>query len=44
MEITDNVYGKEEVEKILQFTDNMPLAIDLMAHLSDHEGLTNVLT
>ncbi|KAJ7814848.1 P-loop containing nucleoside triphosphate hydrolase protein [Mycena olivaceomarginata] len=43
MEITDNVYRKEEVEKILQFTDNMPLAVDLMAHLSDYEGLSNVL-
>src|SRR4051794_37717862 len=43
MEITDNVYRKEEVEKILQFTDNMPLAVDLMAHLSDYEGLTNIL-
>ncbi|KAJ7309479.1 P-loop containing nucleoside triphosphate hydrolase protein, partial [Mycena albidolilacea] len=43
MDITDNVYGKEEVEKILQFTDNMPLAVDLMAHLSDYEGLTNFL-
>jgi hypothetical protein len=42
MEITDNVYGKEEVEKILQFTESMPLAVDLMAHLSDYEGLTNV--
>ncbi|KAJ7309492.1 P-loop containing nucleoside triphosphate hydrolase protein, partial [Mycena albidolilacea] len=43
MEIIDNVYGKEEVEKILQLTDNMPLAVDLMAHLSDYEGLPNVL-
>jgi hypothetical protein len=43
MEITDDVYRKEEIEKVLQFTDNMPLAIDLMAHLSDYEGLTNVL-
>jgi hypothetical protein len=43
MEITDNVYGKEEIEKVLQFTDNMPLAVDLMAHLSDYEGLSNVL-
>jgi hypothetical protein len=43
MEITDNVYRKEEVEKILQFTDNMPLAVDLVAHLSDYEGLPSVL-
>jgi hypothetical protein len=43
MEITDNVYKNEEIEQILQFTDNMPLAVDLIAHLSDYEGLTNVL-
>jgi hypothetical protein len=43
MEITDNVYGKEDIEKILQFTDNMPLAVDLVAHLSDYESLSSVL-
>jgi hypothetical protein len=43
MEITDNVYRKEEIVQILQFTDNMPLAVDLIAHLSNHEGLSNVL-
>ncbi|KAJ7798161.1 hypothetical protein B0H14DRAFT_3545938 [Mycena olivaceomarginata] len=43
LEITDNVYGKEDIEKILQYTDNMPLAVDLIAHLSDYEGLENVL-
>ncbi|KAJ7309488.1 hypothetical protein DFH08DRAFT_823428 [Mycena albidolilacea] len=37
IEITDNVYGKEETVQILQFTDNMPLAVDLIAHLSDYE-------
>jgi hypothetical protein len=43
MEITDSIYRKEEMEQILQFTDNMPLAVDLMAHLADYEGLSNVL-
>ncbi|KAJ7302833.1 hypothetical protein DFH08DRAFT_945519 [Mycena albidolilacea] len=43
MDITDNVYRKEEIVKILQFTENMPLAVDLIAHLSDYEGLSNVL-
>jgi hypothetical protein len=42
MKITDNVYRKEQIAQILQFTDNM--AADLIAHLSDYEGLTNVLT
>ncbi|KAJ7805390.1 hypothetical protein B0H14DRAFT_3153446 [Mycena olivaceomarginata] len=44
MDITDNAYLKEDMEQILQFTDNMPLAVDLIAHLSDYEGLSNVLT
>ncbi|KAJ7719470.1 P-loop containing nucleoside triphosphate hydrolase protein [Mycena olivaceomarginata] len=44
MDITDNAYIKEDMEQILQFTDNMPLAVDLIAHLSDYEGLSNVLT
>ncbi|KAJ7754300.1 hypothetical protein B0H14DRAFT_3600608 [Mycena olivaceomarginata] len=43
MEITDNVYRKEEVEKILQFTDNMPLAVDLMAHCLTMRVFQNVL-
>ncbi|KAJ7344049.1 P-loop containing nucleoside triphosphate hydrolase protein, partial [Mycena albidolilacea] len=44
MDITDNIYVNEDIHQILQFTDNMPLAIDLIAHLSEHEGLSNVLT
>jgi hypothetical protein len=43
-EITDIVHTKEEINRILQLTDNMPLAVDLIAHLSDYEGLSNVLT
>ncbi|KAJ7354363.1 hypothetical protein DFH08DRAFT_933889 [Mycena albidolilacea] len=43
IDITDNAYLKEDMEQILQFTDNMPLAVDLIAHLSDYEGLSNVL-
>ncbi|KAJ7349970.1 hypothetical protein DFH08DRAFT_935806 [Mycena albidolilacea] len=43
MDITDDAYIKEDMEKILQFTDNIPLAVDLISHLSDYEGLSNVL-
>jgi hypothetical protein len=43
MDITDNIYINEDIEQILQFTDNMPLAVDLIAHLADYEGLLNVL-
>ncbi|KAJ7886832.1 hypothetical protein B0H14DRAFT_1295912 [Mycena olivaceomarginata] len=42
-DITDDVYTKEDIDQILRFTDNMPLAVDLIAHLSDYEGLSNVL-
>ncbi|KAJ7794745.1 hypothetical protein B0H13DRAFT_2298661, partial [Mycena leptocephala] len=28
----------EEMNQLLRFTDNMPLAVDLMAHLVDYEG------
>ncbi|KAJ7831308.1 P-loop containing nucleoside triphosphate hydrolase protein, partial [Mycena olivaceomarginata] len=44
MDITDNAYIKEDMDQILQFTDNMPLAVDIVAHLSDYEGLSSVLT
>jgi hypothetical protein len=43
MDITDDVYAEEEMDQILQFTDNMPLAVDLIAHLVNYEGLLNVL-
>ncbi|KAJ7895614.1 P-loop containing nucleoside triphosphate hydrolase protein, partial [Mycena olivaceomarginata] len=44
MDITDNAYAIEDINQLLQFTDNMPLAVDLIAHLVDYEGLSNVLT
>ncbi|KAF8177119.1 hypothetical protein K438DRAFT_1846020, partial [Mycena galopus ATCC 62051] len=43
MDITDNSNTYEEVTQLLEFTDNMPLAVDLMAHLADYEGFSNVL-
>ncbi|KAF8134158.1 hypothetical protein K438DRAFT_1787256 [Mycena galopus ATCC 62051] len=42
-EITDNSNITEEIDQLLGFTDNMPLAVDLMAHLADYEGVSNVL-
>jgi hypothetical protein len=44
IDITDNIYTIDEISQILQLTDNMPLAVDLIAHLSDYKGLSNVLT
>ncbi|KAJ6481007.1 hypothetical protein C8R45DRAFT_831712, partial [Mycena sanguinolenta] len=44
MDITDKTYPIEDFNQLLSFTDNMPLAVDLLAHLVDCEGLENVLT
>ncbi|KAF8205258.1 hypothetical protein K438DRAFT_2096408 [Mycena galopus ATCC 62051] len=44
IEITDNSNTIEEMDQILGFTDNMPLAVDLIAHLVDYEGFSNVLS
>ncbi|KAJ6470513.1 P-loop containing nucleoside triphosphate hydrolase protein, partial [Mycena sanguinolenta] len=44
LEITDNSYAIEDLSQLLSFTDNMPLAVDLIAHLVDYEGLETVVT
>ncbi|KAF8171408.1 hypothetical protein K438DRAFT_1852759 [Mycena galopus ATCC 62051] len=44
IEITDNSNTLEEMEQLLGFTDNMPLAVDLIAHLVDYEGFSTVLS
>ncbi|KAJ6452835.1 hypothetical protein C8R45DRAFT_1083299 [Mycena sanguinolenta] len=43
MDITDGSHSVEDCQKLLSFTDNMPLAVDLLAHLVDIEGLEYVL-
>ncbi|KAJ7809687.1 hypothetical protein B0H13DRAFT_1927792 [Mycena leptocephala] len=43
IDIADNTHNPEEVDKVLSLTDNMPLAINLLAHLVDSEGCSNVL-
>jgi hypothetical protein len=43
IDITDNSCHEEGMNQLLQLTDNMPLAVDLLAHLVDYEGLSNVL-
>ncbi|KAJ7728887.1 hypothetical protein B0H16DRAFT_1428417, partial [Mycena metata] len=40
----DSQDSAQEILELLKFTANMPLAVDLMAHLVQYEGLTNVLT
>ncbi|KAF8145528.1 hypothetical protein K438DRAFT_1781849 [Mycena galopus ATCC 62051] len=44
LDITDNSETSEAIDQLLQFTDNMPLAVDLIAHLADHDGISNVLS
>ncbi|KAJ7476567.1 hypothetical protein FB451DRAFT_245548, partial [Mycena latifolia] len=43
IDIVDDGHSAEDVDKILHLTGNMPLAIDLMAHLVDYEGFGSVL-
>ncbi|KAJ6453569.1 P-loop containing nucleoside triphosphate hydrolase protein, partial [Mycena sanguinolenta] len=43
MDITDHSHTIEDMNQLLGFTDNMPLAVDLIAHLVGYEGIENVL-
>jgi hypothetical protein len=44
IDIADNRHDPKEVDKVLSLTDNMPLAISLIAHLVDSEGCSHVLS
>ncbi|KAJ7073824.1 P-loop containing nucleoside triphosphate hydrolase protein, partial [Mycena amicta] len=45
LEIADSVkYTEVEIDQVLALTDNMPLAIDLIAHLVDSESCATVLS
>jgi hypothetical protein len=37
------MYSSEDVDQVLRLADNMPLAVDLIAHIVDYEGLINAL-
>ncbi|KAJ6579711.1 P-loop containing nucleoside triphosphate hydrolase protein, partial [Mycena vulgaris] len=43
IDIADDCHDSDDIDKVLLLTGNMPLAIDLMAHLVDSEGCPNVL-
>ncbi|KAJ7611967.1 P-loop containing nucleoside triphosphate hydrolase protein, partial [Mycena polygramma] len=43
IDIADAIHSSEEVDKVLALTDNMPLAISLLAHLVDSESCSVVL-
>ncbi|KAJ7888451.1 hypothetical protein B0H13DRAFT_2277398 [Mycena leptocephala] len=44
IDIADNTHDPRELDKILSLTDNMPLAINLIAHLVDSEGCSYILS
>src|ERR1700743_314069 len=44
IDIAGETHDSNDMDKILHLTDNMPLAIDLMAHLVDSEGCATVLS
>ncbi|KAJ7146595.1 hypothetical protein C8R44DRAFT_845687 [Mycena epipterygia] len=43
VDIAEDFHNSEDITQLLSLTDNMPLAVDLIAHLVDHEGCENVL-
>ncbi|KAJ7838342.1 hypothetical protein B0H13DRAFT_1911911 [Mycena leptocephala] len=44
IDIADNTHNPEEVDQVLSLTDNMPLAINLLAHLVDSEDCSSILS
>jgi hypothetical protein len=44
LDIADGSHDSGTVNQLLCLTDNMPLAVDLIAHLVDYEGAQSVLT
>ncbi|KAF8185372.1 hypothetical protein K438DRAFT_2020105 [Mycena galopus ATCC 62051] len=44
IDIADDFHSSRDIDKLLLLTDGMPLAVDLLAHLVDHEGCSSVLT
>ncbi|KAK7022517.1 ATPase-AAA-core domain-containing protein [Favolaschia claudopus] len=42
-DITDYTFDTKEMVQLLHHTDNMPLAVNLLGHLVDYEGITSVL-
>ncbi|KAJ7463280.1 P-loop containing nucleoside triphosphate hydrolase protein, partial [Mycena latifolia] len=43
VDIAEDFHKTEDIKDLLHLTDNMPLAVDLIAHLVDTEGCSNVL-
>ncbi|KAJ7020335.1 hypothetical protein C8F04DRAFT_1242049 [Mycena alexandri] len=43
-DIADDRYSMDEVDQVLDLTDNMPLSISLLSHLVDMEGCSQILS
>src|ERR1700753_1225604 len=43
IDIADDFHEPNEIDQLLQLTDNMPLAVDLIAHLVDDDTCASVL-
>ncbi|KAJ7243102.1 hypothetical protein B0H12DRAFT_1236529 [Mycena haematopus] len=44
LDITDDVHDPQDIDKLLALTDNLALAVDLIARLVDYEGCATVLS
>jgi hypothetical protein len=44
IDIAEDHHNPEDIDWVLSSTDNMPLAINLIAHLVDVEGCSSVLS
>ncbi|KAJ7130676.1 P-loop containing nucleoside triphosphate hydrolase protein, partial [Mycena filopes] len=43
LDIAGDSHDDEDINQLLRFTDNMPLAVTLMAHMAEYEGCPTVL-
>ncbi|KAF8172578.1 hypothetical protein K438DRAFT_1611748 [Mycena galopus ATCC 62051] len=43
IDIADDFHNSDDMNQLLHLVDNMPLAVELVAHLVDHESCSNVL-
>jgi hypothetical protein len=44
IDIAEDHHNPEDIDRVLSLTDNMPLAINFIAHLVDVEGCSSVLS
>ncbi|KAJ6563061.1 P-loop containing nucleoside triphosphate hydrolase protein [Mycena vulgaris] len=43
IDITGDYHNSKDIDRVLSLTDNLPLAVDLIAHLVDSDGCSNIL-